>query len=209
MEILVADDHSIVREGLKQVLLGIDPSAVIHEASTGEKAFDMIKSGHFDLIILDVSMPGLSGLDILKAMNDRGIKAPVLVLSVHPQEQYAVRSLRLGASGYLSKDSAYEELAAAMQKILSGGKYISSAVAERLALAVEGHELEQPHERLSEREFQIMCLLARGIPVNEIGHQLYISEKTVSTHRTRLLEKMGMKRNAELTLYAIRKNLIS
>lgn len=209
MKILIADDHTIVREGLKQILLEVDPSSIIFEARTGEEAFALIKSDPFNLIILDISMPGLSGLDILKGMNDRGIKAPVLVLSVHPQEQYAIRALRMGASGYLSKDSAYEELTIAVQKIISGGKYISSVIAEKLAFSVDGEDTMQPHELLSEREFQIMCLLAEGNSVGEIGERLCISEKTVSTHRSRLLEKMGLKRNTDLTLYAIRKNLIS
>ncbi|MFC2102080.1 response regulator [Bacteroidota bacterium] len=209
MHILIADDHAIVREGLKQILLEINPDSTIVEVSTGEEAFNLIKSSTYHLIILDVSMPGMTGLDILKAMNERNISAPVLVLSMHPQEQYAIRAMRLGASGYLSKDSAYEELGAAVQKVLSGGKYISSVIAEKLALSFEGEEEKQKHELLSEREFQIMCLLARGLTVTEVGKQLFISEKTVSTHRTRLLEKMGLKRNADLTLYAIRKNLIS
>lgn len=208
MDVLIADDHMVVREGLKQVLLELDPMACVYEAGRGDDAFERIKTTRFDLIILDISMPGMSGFEILQRMKDRVIKSPVLVLSVHPQEQYAIRALHLGASGYLTKDTLFEELVAAVHKIAAGGKYISVALVEKLAFSIHGESDKQPHELLSDREFQIMCLLAKGISVTEIGKKLFISDKTVSTHRTRLLGKMGMKKNAELTLYAIKNKLI-
>jgi len=208
MVVLIADDHMVVREGLRQILLELDPLAKIYETVNGVDAFEKIKSTRFDLIILDISMPGMSGLDILQRMRDRFIKAPVLVLSVHPQEQYAIRALRLGASGYLSKDTLFEELVTAVHKIATGGRYISMAFAEKVLFSDQEKGNKEPHQLLSDREFQVFCMLAQGDTVSEIGKQLCISEKTVSTHRTRVCEKMGMKRNAELTLYAIKNNLI-
>jgi len=208
MKILIADDHSVVRAGLKQILQNLCNFPVIEEASDGHDALRKIKSEHYDFVILDISMPGLSGLDILQALKNAGIKRNVLILSVHPQEQYAIRALRMGASGYLSKENAFEELELAIRKISLGQKYISSMIAEKLAFNVADQAGTPLHERLSEREFQIMCMLAKGISLTEIGKKLFISDKTVSTHRSRLLEKMGMKKNAELTVYAIRNGLI-
>jgi two-component system, NarL family, invasion response regulator UvrY len=208
MKILIADDHMVVREGLKQVLRNLNKITLIDEAGNGLEALAKIQKCKYDLIILDISMPGQTGLDILQTLKNRGEKANVLILSVHPEEQYALRALRLGASGYLSKGSAGAELLKAIDKISNGGKYISLNIAEKLAFDFNNQGDRSLHERLSDREFQIMCMLAKGISVLEAADQLHISEKTVSTHRTHLLEKMGMKKNAELTLYAIKNNLI-
>jgi two-component system invasion response regulator UvrY len=208
MRILIADDHSVVREGLKLILTSLNKISHIEEAANGKEAYEKIQACHYDFIILDISMPGLTGLEILQLLKNRGEKANVLILSVHPQEQYAIRALRLGASGYLSKDSASDELALAINKISAGGRYISSIIAEKLAFDFNDNDAIALHEKLSEREFQVMCLLAKGVSVSDTGKTLFISEKTVSTHRTRLLEKMGMKKNAELTLYAIKNNLL-
>ena len=208
MKILIADDHSVVREGLKQILKNLKIISHVEEAKDGHEALDKIKSGKFDFVILDISMPGLSGLDILKALKARNEKVNVLILSIHPQSQYAIRALRLGASGYISKNSAPEELALAIKKISSGGRYISSDIIGKLVSDINNHNERPLHERLSEREFQIMCFLAKGIPITEIGKKLFISEKTVTTYRTRLLEKMEMKSNSELALYAFKNNLI-
>jgi len=208
MKILIADDHSVVRQGLKQILQSLNTFSTIEEAQDGNEALEKIKSEHFDFVILDISMPGLSGLDILQALKNLGIKRNILMLSVYPQEQYAIRALRMGASGYLSKESAFEELELAIRKISLGQKYISSVIAEKLAFNIVDQAGTPLHERLSEREFQIMCMLSQGISVTEIGKILCVSDKTVSTHRTRLLTKMGMKKNAELTLYAVKNGLI-
>jgi two-component system, NarL family, invasion response regulator UvrY len=208
MKILIADDHMVVREGIKQVLKNLNKIVQIDEVEEGISAFEKMQKCKYDLIILDISMPGLTGLDILQTLKNRGEKANVLILSVHPEEQYALRALRLGASGYLSKGSAGAELLKAIDKILNGGKYISLNIAEKLAFDFNNQGDRSLHERLSDREFQIMCMLAKGVSVLETADHLHISEKTVSTHRTHLLKKMGMKRNAELTLYAIKNNLI-
>ncbi len=208
MKILIADDHSIVREGLKQYVKTLDEVKLIDEAVNGNEAWAKIKDGSFDLVILDVSMPGMSGLDVLQKIKERNLQIRVLMLSVHPQEQYAVHAFKLGASGYISKDNAFEELTHAIRKIVSGGRYIGNAFAEKLAFNGYDSGNRLPHEKLSEREFQVMVMLAKGKSVMEISKEIFISDKTVSTYRTRILEKMGMKKNAELTIYAIRNNLI-
>lgn len=208
MHVLVADDHSIVREGLKQIIRKIEGVSKVEEASDGYEALSKIEKNKYDLVILDISMPGLSGLDILKTMKDKNEKAHVLILSVHPQEQYAIRAFKLGAAGYLCKDSINEELSSAIKKIAVGSKYISPAFAEKIAFDKNDDINKLPHEKLSEREFQIMYMLANGKTVKEIANELNISDKTVSTHRMRLLEKMGFRNNAELTHYAIKNNLV-
>jgi two-component system, NarL family, invasion response regulator UvrY len=207
MEILIADDHAIVREGLKQYVKTLDEVSLIDEAEEGNGAWTKIKEGSYDLVILDVSMPGMSGLDVLRKMKERKIKSRVLILSVHPQEQYAIHAIKMGASGYLSKDSAFEELTLAIRKIASGGRYISSAFAETLAFN-DNSGTDKLHEKLSEREYQVMVMLAKGKSVTETAKEILISDKTVSTYRARILEKMGMKKNAELTIYAIKNNII-
>jgi two-component system, NarL family, invasion response regulator UvrY len=208
MKILIADDHPVVREGLKLILKNLKISNLIEEAKDGTEALNKIKSGEFDFVILDISMPGQSGLDILKALKDFNLNVSILILSVHPLRQYAVRALKLGAAGYISKNSAPQELELAIKKISEGGKYISSDIIGTLVSDLNKANEISLHERLSEREFQIMCLLAKGIPITEIGKKLFISERTVSTYRTRLLEKMEMKSNAELALYAYKNDLI-
>jgi DNA-binding NarL/FixJ family response regulator len=208
MKILIADDHSVVREGLKQYVKTLDEVKLIDEAVDGNEAWTKIKDGRYDLVILDVSMPGMSGLDVLRKIKEKNLQTRVLILSVHPQEQYAIQAFKMGASGYLSKDSAFEELTLAIKKIASGGRYIASAFAEKLAFNGYDSDTRKLHEKLSEREFQVMVMLAKGKSVTEIAKEIFISDKTVSTYRVRLLEKMGMKKNAELTMYAIKNNLI-
>jgi DNA-binding NarL/FixJ family response regulator len=208
MKILIADDHSIVREGLKQYVKTLDEVKLIDEAVDGNEAWSKIKNGSYDLVILDVSMPGMSGLDVLQKIKEQNFKTPVLILSVYPQEQYAIRAFKLGASGYISKDNAFEELTLAIKKIISGGRYIGNTFAEKLAFNGFDSDTHLIHEKLSEREFQVMVKLAKGKSVSEIAKEIFISDKTVSTYRARILEKMGMKKNAELTIYAIKNNLI-
>ncbi len=208
MKILIADDHAIVREGIKQILKTLNEVTLIDEASDGNEAYNKIVKTAYDLVIMDISMPKLSGLDILQKMKDKNIQSRVLVLSLHPQEQYAIRTFKLGASGYLSKDSAFEELHEAIAKIASGGKYVSAALAEKVFFSTNSKKNKTKHELLSEREFQVMILLAKGQQVKEIANTLFISDKTVSTYRSRILDKMEMKNNADLTLYAIKNNLI-
>jgi len=208
MKVLIADDHSVVREGLKRIVSQIEAVSVVETAVDGNEALEKIEKTGYDLVVLDISMPGMNGLDILQTLKGRNEKPHILVLSVHPQAHYAIRTLRLGASGYLSKDSAYEELAAAIKTISAGGKYIASSLAEGIIFGKQNTGDKLPHEKLSDREFQVMCLLAEGKSVTEIAQSLSLSGKTISTHRARILEKMGLKKNADLTLYAVGNGLI-
>ncbi|MCE1197902.1 MAG: response regulator transcription factor [Marinilabiliales bacterium] len=208
MRILIADDHAIVREGVKLIVKTLPEVKQIDEASDGKEALSKLTKNKYDLAILDISMPEISGLDLLQQLKFQDIPTRVLILSFHPQEQYAVRAFKLGASGYLSKDSAFEELATAIRKIAAGGKYVSAAFAEKLLFNEVSSVNQQLHESLSEREFQVMILLAKGKSVTEIANEIFISDKTVATYRTRIMEKMQMKKNAELTIYALRNKLI-
>jgi DNA-binding NarL/FixJ family response regulator len=208
MKILIADDHSVVREGLKLILGASSNLHVIEEAEDGYEALKKITTEEFDFVILDISMPGMSGLDILKVLKSRNLSYNILILSVFPHGQYAIRALELGASGYISKNSATEELIEAIRKISSGEKYISSDVIGKLISDVKNPGAKELHEKLSEREFQIMNLIAKGNSNIEIGKQLFISGKTVSTYRARILEKMGMSSNTELALYSYKNHLM-
>ena len=208
MKVLIADDHEVVREGLKQIVRKLNSFSEIEESATGNETLNKIENNEYDLVIMDISMPGKSGLDILQTLKDRKEKAPILILSIHAEEQYAIRALKLGASGYLCKNSVYKELALAINTILDGGRYISSALTEKILFDRKDGLIVTPHEKLSGREFQIMCMIAKGKSVNEIAGDLSISNKTVSTHRSRILEKMGLEKNAELTNYALKNNLI-
>ncbi|MCX5820215.1 MAG: response regulator transcription factor [Deltaproteobacteria bacterium] len=208
IRILVVDDHAIVREGLKQILADVNDMAVRDEAAGGQEALNKIRSGEFDVVLLDISMPGRSGLEILKEIKAERPKLPVLILSMHAEEQYAVRALRAGASGYLTKASAPDELIGAIRKVSCGRKYVSSSLAEKLALELDIDTKKPPHATLSDREYQVMLMLASGKAVKEIADELCLSVKTISTYRSRVMEKMNMKKNAELTLYAIQNHLV-
>ena len=208
IEVLIADDHTIVRKGLIQILADTPDVSVKEEAGSAREVIKKIKAKSFDLVLLDISLPGRSGLDVLKQLKCLRPGLPVLVLSMHPEEQYAIRSIRAGASGYLTKDSAPEELLKAIRKIARGGKYITASLAEKLAAELEGERRELPHEILSDREYQVMCMIAAGRTVKEIADVLSLSVKTISTHRARILLKMGLKNNAQLTHYAIKHNLV-
>lgn len=206
--ILIADDHAILRKGLRRILTEINEGYDIDEASNGYEVIEKIRERDYDLILLDISMPGLSGLDALKQIKAENPKLPVLILTMHPEEQYALRSLKAGASGYLTKESVPDELMNAIRKILRGGKYISNSLAERLAFAIDEKTEKQPHELLSDREYQVFCLIAAGKGLTEIAEEMSLSVKTVSTYRSRILEKMKMKSNAELIHYAIKNKLV-
>jgi DNA-binding NarL/FixJ family response regulator len=208
IKVLVADDHPVVREGLKQILADAGDIEVAAEAEDGYKLLDKVRNQDFDVILLDITMPGLMGVDALKQLKMEQPDLPILILSVHPEEQYAIRVLRAGASGYLTKASAPDRLIDAIRKVYRGGKYISSSLAERLAEQLSGDVTKLPHETLSDREYQVMCLIASGKTVTEIADQLALSAKTVSTYRSRILEKMKMKSNAELTHYVVDNKLL-
>ena len=205
---LIADDHAVVRQGLIQILGNIPEITVAGEAINGQEVLDKVRAESWDVVILDISMPDRSGLDILKQLKSERPKLPVLVLSMHSEDQYAVRALKAGASGYLTKDSAPDELVKAIRKVVSGGRYVGSCLAERLAFEIGADSSKLPHETLSDREFQVLRLIASGKSVTEIAAELYLSSKTVSTYRVRLLQKMNLKTNAELMHYAMQNHLI-
>lgn len=209
IRILVADDHAVVRQGVKQILAEVGDMTVKDEAQNGSETLKKVNEQEYDVVLLDISMPGRSGLEVLEDIKAQHPKLPVLILSMHPEEQYAVRALRAGASGYLTKASAPQELIGAIRKVAGGGKYVTSSLAEKLADELEVDTDKLPHERLSNREHQVMLMLAEGKSVSDIAAELCLSVKTISTYRTRIMSKMGMKKNAELTLYAVHNNLIS
>jgi len=208
LKILIADDHAIVRQGLKQILADIPDQAIIDEAANGNEVLSKVRKNTYDVLILDISMPGLSGLDVLKQLKIERPDLNVLMLSMHPEEQYAIRALKAGAAGYLTKESAPEELVAAIKKVSMGRKYVTASLAEKLAFDLGERSERPPHEYLSDREFQVLRLIASGKTVKEIAEDMFLSIKTISTYRSRILEKMNMKTNAELTHYAIKNGLI-
>lgn len=208
IKLLIADDHTLVRKGLKQILLDTLDVKTVDEASNAKEIFERLTAHDYDLVLLDISLPGRSGLDVLKQIKCMKPELPVLMLSMHPEEQYAVRSIRAGASGYLTKESAPDELLDAIRRIAKGKKYITISLAEKLAFEVEKDTGEVPHEILSDREYQVMCMIASGKTVKEIAEILSLSVKTISTHRARILRKMNMKNSAQLIHYAIKLGLV-
>jgi len=208
IRILIADDHSIVRQGLERILQKEFPAAVVEEAASGEEMLKMVIKADWDLVISDLSMPGKSGLEVLQHIKEFNPKLPVLILSIYPEEQYALRVLKAGASGYLNKAMAPEELIVAVHRVLSGKKYITPSIAEQLAENFDHFNNKLPHEYLSDREFEVMKLLAAGNSLTDISSRLSISSSTVSTYRARILEKMKLKSNADLTSYVINNHLL-
>jgi DNA-binding NarL/FixJ family response regulator len=208
IKILVADDHAIVREGLKQILVETADMVVADEATTGNEVLEKVWDNEYDVVILDISMPGRDGVDIVKQIKGHKPQLPILVLSMHPEEQYAVRVLKAGAAGYMTKESAPVDLITAIRRVATGRKYISSSLAEKLAFNLERDATKPRHETLSDREYQVLCMIASGKRVQEIAEELCLSVKTVSTYRARILEKMKMKNNAELMRYAIKHELV-
>ncbi len=208
IKILIADDHAIVRQGLQQIVKSSPDMSVVGEAVNGEDALSKIRTEDWDVLVLDISMPGRSGFDILRELKHERPNLPVLVLSMHSEDQFAVRTLKAGAAGYLTKESAPDELVQAIRKVVAGGKYISPSLAEKLAFDLENGSEKPPHETLSDREFQVMRMIASGKTVKEIAEELSLSVKTVSTYRARILEKMDLKTNAELIHYAVQNQLV-
>ena len=208
LRILIVDDHAILREGLKTILTQIGHHQVAGEASDAPEAMQVLRRDKVDLVLLDVSLPGRSGIDLLKQIKQEFPAIPVLVLSSHPEEQYALRVVRLGAAGYLTKESAPELLLTAISKVISDGRYITATLAVKLFDEVGRGNSKAPHQKLSDREFEIFKLIARGDGLTEIAKHLHVSVKTVSTHRTRILEKTGLRTNADLTRYALEHGLI-
>jgi two-component system, NarL family, invasion response regulator UvrY len=208
IRVLIADDHAVVRQGVKQIISTTKDIEVAAEAANGQEVLDRIWKENFDVIVLDIKMPGRDGVDVLKQIKAWKPKLPVLVLSMHPEEQYAVRVLKAGASGYVTKETDPEEMLRAIRVAAQGRKYVTPALAEQLANGISLDSDRPPHEALSDREYQVMCMIARGKTATEIAEELALSVKTVSSYRTRLLAKLHLKNNAELTHYVLTRNLL-
>jgi DNA-binding NarL/FixJ family response regulator len=208
IKILIADDHAVVREGVKHILSEMPDMVIAGEAGKGQEVLEKVGKNEYDLILLDIAMPGRDGLEILKDLKLQKPKLPVLILSMFPEEQYALRALKSGASGYLTKDSIPDELIKAIQKIVRGGKYISSSFSEKMLFSFDSDAEKPLHETLSDREYQVMRMIASGKTLKEIADELALSVKTISTYRSRILDKTGMKNNVELTHYAVKHRLV-
>ncbi len=210
LRVLIADDHAIVREGLKQIISGSGNIVVAAEAENGQQAIQKVRSGDFDVLLLDISLPDRNGIDVLKQIKKEFPALAVLMLTMHREDQYAIRAIKAGASGYLTKQSAPAELVTALNEVAAGRKYVTAALAQELANQIGGGDLGKPqHELLSDREFQTLVMIASGKTVGEIAVELALSVKTISMYRSRLLQKMRMRHNAELTHYAIRHRLVA
>jgi DNA-binding NarL/FixJ family response regulator len=206
IRVLIADDHAIVRKGLRQIAEE-QGSMAVSEAADGQECLDKLRQEHWDALVLDINMPGRHGLDVLQVIRDSRPDLPVLVLSMHPEDQYAMRVLKSGAAGYMNKDAAPNELVQAIEKVVAGGRYISPALAEKLAFEIAGGSDKLPHEKLSDREYRVLVMIGAGRSVSQIAEELSLSVKTVSTYRARVLEKMSLSTNADLIRYAIDHNL--
>jgi len=209
INILIADDHTIMREGLKRILEGETNIHVAGEAIDGLDALHKVRTGKFDVILLDLSMPGRSGVDLIRQIKEEAPKLPILILTMHEEDQYAVRAMRAGAHGYLTKESAGLQLVSAIHKVASGRPYISMAVAEQLAMNLMPSKSALPHTTLSDREFEVFQFLVQGKTITEIAENLYLSVKTVSTHKTRIFQKMGMTNLSEMVQYAVAHHLLN
>ncbi|MFZ0928415.1 MAG: response regulator transcription factor [Syntrophobacteraceae bacterium] len=208
MKVLIADDHAIVRRGLKLILSEEFSRIIFGEARNGQEVLDHVWKQDWDIVVLDITMPGRSGLEVLRELKQLRPKLPVLILSMHSEDQFGMRVLKAGAAGYMTKENVPEELVKAIRKVLAGGKYISPGLAEQLAFNLEEDTGRPPHEKLSDREYQVMCMIASGRTVKEIAVELALSIKAISTYRTRILEKLKMKSSAELTYYAVKNKLV-
>ena len=208
MHILIADDHAVVRRGLKEILADALAGARFSEAASGDEALSLLAVSPVNVLVLDINMPGRSGLDVLRDVKHNYPRLPVIILSVQPEDQYAMRCLRAGAAAYINKDSAQEELALAIKKILGGGRYISQHLAEQLVSQMDEPAGKLFHELLSDREYEVMRMIASGVPLTEIAGRLHVSVKTISTYRARIMEKMQMKSNAEVARYAMKHQII-
>lgn len=208
VKVLIVDDHVVVRDGVKSIFDEQTGAAYFGEASKPQEALQLMHETEWDVMVLDISLGGRNGLELLKDVKQLRPKLPVLILSMHAEEQYARRAFKAGASGYITKDCSRAELAEAINKVLMGGRYVSPALAEKLIVDLERGTNKSRHELLSDREFEVMCLIASGKTLSEIASTLGLSDKTISTYRARLLDKMGMKTNAELTHYAIAQKLV-
>ena len=209
VRIVIADDHTIMREGLKRILDGAEEVDIVGEATNGFEVLSLVRLGGFDLLLLDLSMPGRSGVDLIRQVRSEAPKLAILILTMHEEEQYAVRAIRAGAQGYLTKESAGTQLVGAIRKVALGRPYISTEVAEQLALNIMAPSEQLLHKQLSDREFEVFTLLVSGKSITEIANGLHLSVKTVSTHKTRIMQKMGMSSLSEMVQYAVAHRLLS
>jgi two-component system invasion response regulator UvrY len=209
IQVIIADDHPVMRHGIKRILEEEADMQVVGEAANGQELLQRIEQSSCDCVLLDIGMPGRDGLDALSYIQRNYPKLPVLILSVYPEDQFGPRVLKSGAAGYMNKESACDQLVKAIRKVCTGGKYVSPALAEKIAGDLAADNNVPPHEKLSSREYQVMRLIASGKTVGQIARELCLSEKTISTHRARILEKMEMKNNAQLTYYGIHNNLVT
>lgn len=209
IRVLVADDHAVVRRGVLQILADAPDAILTGEAATGQEVLEAVAAGSYDVILLDIALPDINGLEVLKQIRRQKPGLPVLLLSVYPEKQYAVRAVKAGAAGYLTKESAPEELLEAIRQVATGHKYITRSLAEKLALELDGETRPDPHQTLSDREFEVMRLLATGKTVSDIAAELSLSVKTVSTYRGRILQKLGLQTTAQIIRYALEKGLVS
>jgi len=208
MRVLIADDHAVVRRGLKQILSEERDVSVVGEAKNGHEALEMSRRLEWDVAVVDYAMPGRGGVELLKEIKRHHPKRPVLVLSMYPEEWHAVQVLRAGGAGYLSKETATEELMTAIRKVAKGGRYVSAGLAEKLASGLAPDRARAPHETLSDREYRVLWLLASGKPISQIAQEMFLSPSTISTYRTRILRKLGLANNAQLVQYAVQHQLI-
>ena len=209
INVLICDDHALIRQGLRQILADVDDLHVAAEAVDGPSAIRRVREGGIDVVLFDIALPHRDGLDVLKQLQDEHPKLPVLILSTYPEKQYAVRCLKLGAVGYLNKGSDQDQLVSAIRKVMQGGIYVSNAIAESLAVALRRDSDRAPHETLSDREYQVFALIAAGNTLTHIARNLNLSLTTVSTYRSRILEKISVKNDVELALYAVRHQIVS
>jgi len=207
IKVIVVDDHPVVRRGLRQIIEDEPDMEVVGEAKNAEECFSLVRKTDCSLVVLDINLPDMSGIDVLNQLKYEKPNLPILILSVNPEDQYALRLIKAGASGYLMKESALTELVKAVRKVSSGGKYVSASIAEKLISHLGAFD-KPPHESLSNREFQILCMIARGKSLKSIAGELSVSDKTVSTYRSRIMEKMKMSNNSDLTRYALENHLI-
>lgn len=208
MKVLIVDDHAVVRQGIRQILTEMSETVGIGEAGNGGDAIRLLREDSWDIVLLDIGLPGKNGVEVLKQIKSEWKKLPVLMLSMYPEDQYALRAIRAGAAGYMTKESAPDELLTAISKVKNGGRYISGEVAEKLVFELDDSSDALPHQSLSDREFEVLRMIASGKTVSEIAEMLSLSVKTISTYRSRILEKMKMKHNAELTHYALKHQLV-
>jgi DNA-binding NarL/FixJ family response regulator len=208
IKILIVDDHSLIRVGLKQVISDVDDIVVAGEAASGQEAYEKVMENDFDVVLLDINMPGENGVETLKRIKSKKPDIDVIMLSVYPEDQYAVRAIKAGASGYLTKDTDMSVMLKAIRKVYEGGRYISPVLAESLAAYVE-RDTERPlHEKLSDREFQVMRMLTKGKKIKEIAEELYLSESTVTTYKSRIMNKLDIRNDVQLAIYAMKHNLV-